>query len=144
MSVRCFCSSIFRKDFSKACTLDNGTFFNKPVVLQNKIAIWYSTSNRFTIIEVAAERLFVKEKYKEATASLKNYLVTYCDKQTLNCISAQYYLAESYYKTEQLDKALTSFERLTKLTGNPYQEEALIRRLFQHYESKLLLDKDYQ
>jgi len=76
---------------------------------------------------VAAERLFVKEKYKEATSSFKNYLVTYCDKQTLNCIAAQYYLGESYYKTEQLDKALTSFERLTKLTGNPYQEEALIR-----------------
>ena len=85
---------------------------------------------------VAAERLFVKEKYKEATASLKNYLVTYCDKQTLNCISAQYYLAESYYKTEQLDKALTSFERLTKLTGNPYQEEALIRSAEITYDQK--------
>ena len=76
---------------------------------------------------VAAERLFVKEKYKEATASFKNYLVTFCDKQTLNCILAHYYLGESYYKTDQLEKALTSFERLTKLTGNPYQEEALVR-----------------
>ena len=75
----------------------------------------------------AAERLFMRENYKEATASFKNYLTNYCDNQTLNCIAAQYYLAESYYKTGLKDNALTHFAHLTQLTGNPYQEDALLR-----------------
>ncbi len=85
---------------------------------------------------VAAERLFIKENYKEASTSFKNYLLNYCDNQTLNCISAQYYLAESYYQTGLKENALQYFAHLTQLTGNPYQEDALIRGAEIAYDQK--------
>lgn len=84
----------------------------------------------------AAERLYVKAQYKEATASFKNYLTNYCDQQTLNCIAAQYYLAESYYQTGLKENALEYFERLTHFVGNQYQEEALIRCAEITYDQK--------
>lgn len=89
-----------------------------------------------SLVFVSAERLFIKEKYKEAISNLKNYLLKYCDNPTLNCISAQYYLAVSYYKTEQKEKALDEFEHLTKLSGNVYQEEALLRSAEITYDQK--------
>lgn len=84
----------------------------------------------------AAERLYVKAQYKEATTSFKNYLTNYCDQQTLNCIAAQYYLAESYYQTGLKESALEYFERLTHFVGNQYQEEALIRCAEITYDQK--------
>lgn len=84
----------------------------------------------------AAERLFVKGQYKEATTSFKNYLTNYCDQQTLNCITAQYYLAESYYQTGLKDNALEYFETLTHFVGNQYQEEALTRCAEISYDKK--------
>ena len=84
-------------------------------------------SQEDSISFIAAERVYARGNYKEAIPTLTNYIVKYCDSHTFNCITAQYYLAESLYKTEDFDKALTHYDNLTKLDGNEYVEPALLR-----------------
>ena len=84
-------------------------------------------SNEDSISFIAAERVYARGNYKEAIPTLTNYIVKYCDSHTFNCITAQYYLAESLYKTDDFDKALTHYDNLTKLDGNEYVEPALLR-----------------
>ena len=47
-------------------------------------------------------------------------------KHRLNCISAIYYLAESYYQTDQKRKRWTNL-KIDTIDGNPYLTEALSR-----------------
>jgi TolA-binding protein len=84
-------------------------------------------SHEDSISFIAAERVYARENYKEAIPSLNNYIIKYCDSHTFSCITAQYYLAESYYKTGDLDKALTHYNNLANLDGNEYVEPSLLR-----------------
>ena len=84
-------------------------------------------SHEDSISFIAAERVYARGNYKDAVPTLTNYIVKYCDSHTFNCITAQYYLAESLYKIDDLDKALTHYDNLTKLDGNEYVEPALLR-----------------
>lgn len=76
---------------------------------------------------IAAERLFAKGDYPAAINSLKSYVEKFCETRTINCISAQYYLAESYYKEGDKNNALIAFDRLTNMDGNSYMEQSLLR-----------------
>ena len=76
---------------------------------------------------LAAERAYAREEYAEAIHSLNDYIIKYCEQPTLNCIAAQYYLAESYYKTNDSDKALPYYDKLSSFDGNSYAEPALVR-----------------
>src|SRR5574344_454824 len=89
---------------------------------------------------VAAERLFVKTHYKEAATAFNSYLTKYCKAQTINCISAIYYLAESYYQIDEKGKALNEFEKLTQLEGNAYFIESLVRASELAYDAKQISD----
>lgn len=93
-------------------------------------------SHEDSISFIAAERVYARGNYKEAIPSLNNYIIKYCDSHTLNCITAQYYLAESLYKTEDLDKALTHYDNLTNLDGNEYVEPSLLRASSITYDKK--------
>ena len=84
-------------------------------------------SHEDSISFIAAERVYARENYQEAIPTLTNYIVKYCDSHTFNCITAQYYLAESLYKTGNLDKALTHYDHLANLDGNEYVEPSLLR-----------------
>ena len=84
-------------------------------------------SHEDSISFIAAERAYARENYIEAIPSLNNYIIKFCDSHTLNCISAQYYLAESLYKTNDFDRALTHYNNLTQLDGNEYVEPSLLR-----------------
>ena len=84
-------------------------------------------SHEDSISFIAAERVYARGNYKEAIPTLTNYIIKYCDSHTLNCITAQYYLAESLYKTGDLDKALTHYDNLANLDGNEYVEPSLLR-----------------
>ncbi len=86
---------------------------------------------------VAAERIYIKGDYKAAVTSLKQYLKQYCSGEDMgNCISARYYLADSYYQTEQHKEALAEYDVLTRLDGNKYMEEALVRAAEITYNEK--------
>ena len=84
-------------------------------------------SHEDSISFIAAERVYARGNYEEAVPTLNNYIIKYCDSHTLNCITAQYYLAESLYKTGDLDKALTHYNHLANLDGNEYVEASLLR-----------------
>ena len=84
-------------------------------------------SHEDSISFIAAERAYARGNYTEAIPSLTNYIVKFCDSHTLNCISAQYYLAESLYKTGDIDKSLTHYDNLANLDGNEYVEPSLLR-----------------
>ena len=76
---------------------------------------------------IAAERLFAKGDYNASINSLKSYIEKFCETRSINCISAQYYLAESYYKEGDQANALIAFDRLTNMDGNSYMEQSLLR-----------------
>lgn len=85
---------------------------------------------------IAAENVFAKGKYAEAITTLNKYLVKYCETPTLNCITAQYYLAESYYNTGDKQKALNYYDKLALLDGNTYMENSLLRASEISYDMK--------
>ncbi len=76
---------------------------------------------------IAAERVFEKQNYKAATKSLTDYIYKYCDSHTLNCISAMFYLAESHYALNEMDNALTYYDKVINKEGNPHMETALLK-----------------
>lgn len=89
-----------------------------------------STINRSeedSISFIAAERAFARQDYEAAISSLDSYIVKFCEVPTLNCITAQYYLAESLYKTKNFERALSCYDRLSSMDGSPYVETALLR-----------------
>ncbi len=76
---------------------------------------------------LAAERVYMKGDWNTAIGTLNNYIVKYCNEVTVNCISAQYYLAESYYNIGNKQQALLRYHKLTTMDGNTYMEPSLIR-----------------
>lgn len=76
---------------------------------------------------IAAERIYASGNYKQAAITLDKYIRKYCDNRTLNCITAQYYLAESYYQIDKKVEALQVFDIITQMNGNSNREDALLR-----------------
>lgn len=93
-------------------------------------------SQEDSISFLAAERAYARGEYPEAITSLNDYIVKFCEAPTLNCISAQYYLAESLFKTDDRNKALDYFDKLAALDGNSYAEPSLMRAAEITYEQK--------
>ena len=93
-------------------------------------------SEEDSISFLAAEKVFARGEYEKAITSLNNYIYKYCENQSSNCISAQYYLAESYYNLKKYDKALLYYDKLTSLEGNTYYESALLRASGISYDMK--------
>ncbi len=77
---------------------------------------------------IAAEKAYAKKEYKSAIGSLNSYINNFCkNRNTINCINATYYLAESYYETDNMPMALEQYKILAMLEGNQYQESSLMR-----------------
>lgn len=93
-------------------------------------------SEEDSISFIAAERAYARGEYTEAVQSLNDYIVKFCETPTLNCISAQYYLAESLFKLDQRDRALVYFDKLSTLDGNSYAEPSLVRAAEITYDAK--------
>lgn len=85
---------------------------------------------------LAAERVYIKGDLGAAVKSLNNYMMKYCDELTSNCITAEYYLAESYYRLDNRKQAMLRYHHLTTLAGNNYMEEALLRAAEIAYDAK--------
>ncbi|MDR0830848.1 MAG: tetratricopeptide repeat protein [Prevotellaceae bacterium] len=102
-------------------------YFTYRNSLGGKVAATVSVSQEDSLSFIAAEKIYAKGDFARAVPSLKNYVEKYCSRQTLNCITANYYLAESYYNTGSEELALQKYDYLTKIEGNQYMEQALIR-----------------
>ncbi len=86
-----------------------------------------AVSKEDSLTFVAAERQYIRANYNDAITSLSAYITKYCAQESVSCISARYYLADSYYQINQKDKALTEYKVLADIPGNKYLEDAVIR-----------------
>ena len=88
-----------------------------------------------SISYIAAERQFMNGNYAKAISGMQNYLNKFCAGGRY-CTTAQYYIADSYYRTDDKENALKAYQALLKITGNQYTEEATIRCAEITYDQK--------
>lgn len=86
-----------------------------------------NTNEEDSLQFLAAEKCYMKSDWNQAIVSLNNYLVKYCDELSFNCITAQYYLAESYYNIGNKQQAMIRYHKLTTMDGNEYMEASLLK-----------------
>jgi tetratricopeptide (TPR) repeat protein len=95
-----------------------------------------STANREDSISyIASEKQYMSAKYETAIAGFKTYLIKFCSGGRY-CTNAQYYIADSYYRTGDKPNALAAYQALLKITGNQYTEEADMRCAEITYDQK--------
>ena len=74
----------------------------------------------------AAELQYIQGNYAAATTALSDYLTHYCAGGRY-CTTAQYQLADAYYRLARPADALREYRLLSDIAGNPYMEEACMR-----------------
>ncbi|MFT3754227.1 MAG: tetratricopeptide repeat protein [Paludibacter sp.] len=94
-----------------------------------------TASREDSISYIAAEKQYMTGKYTQAISGLKTYLNKFCSGGRY-CTTAQYYLADSYYRTSDKANAFTAYQNLLKITGNQYMEEAVLRCAEIAYDQK--------
>ena len=94
-----------------------------------------SVSHEDSISYIAAERQYMNAAYTQAINGFRMYLRNYCAGGRY-CTNAQYYLADSYYRTKDFAAALTEYQHLLKIPGNQFMEEALMRSAEITYDQK--------
>ena len=94
------------------------------------------TANREDSISyIAAEKQYMNGKYEQAISGLKSYLNKFCSGGRY-CTTAQYYIADSYYRINDKVNALASYQALMKIAGNQYTEESVLRSAEITYDQK--------
>ena len=88
-----------------------------------------------SISYIAAERQYMNANYPKAIIGLKNYLSQFGQAGRYTG-TAQYYLAESYYVTEDKVNALNAYQDVLASKGNQYTEEAALRCAELTYDRK--------
>ncbi len=79
-----------------------------------------------SISYIAAEHQYMNANYPKAISGLQTYLNQF-GQDARYAGMAQYYLAESYYVTEDKVNALKAYQEALKINGNQYTEEAALR-----------------
>ena len=87
-----------------------------------------AVSKEDSLTFIAAEKQYIRKNYNEAIVSFNAYVTKYCSVESgITCNTARYYLADSYYQSNQKEKALTEYAVLAGVAGNKYMEEAVMR-----------------
>lgn len=94
-----------------------------------------SVSHEDSISYIAAEKQYMNASYKQAITGFRTYLNNYC-RGGKYCTAAQFYIADSYYRLEDYEHALSAYQELMKIQGNQYMEEALTRSAEITYDQK--------
>lgn len=84
---------------------------------------------------LAAERLYMKSNFLAAAPALEKYIENFCPSGR-SCITARYYLADCYFTTNKMLKAMEQYKALSQLEGNSYMENVLVRLSQIAYEEK--------
>ena len=79
-----------------------------------------------SISYIAAEHQYMNANYPKAISGLQTYMNQF-GQNARYAGTAQYYLAESYYVTEDKVNALKAYQEVLKIAGNQYTEEAALR-----------------
>lgn len=94
-----------------------------------------NASHEDSISYIAAEKQYMNAAYDKAITGFNMYLKNYCAGGRF-CTTAQYFLADSYYRIKDLDNAMVEFQKVTKIAGNQYMDEALMRLAEITYDKK--------
>jgi TolA-binding protein len=86
---------------------------------------------RDSLTYMAAERLYMSGKVDEAIKRLEGYLKDF--QQGRFELNAHYYLADSYYRKDEMTEALKSYEFVTGRGKSLFSEDALLRAASIHY-----------
>lgn len=84
-----------------------------------------SLAHQDSISFEAAEKQYLQQSYDKAISNLNTYLDKFCPNGKF-CPTAQYYLADIYYRTQDKVSALAAFDKVLSQPGNPYTEEAAL------------------
>ncbi len=84
---------------------------------------------------IAIEKQYMNAKYSPAIIGLNNYLNKFCPGGRY-CTTAQYYLSDSYYRSNDKVNALSAYKTLLNIKGNQYSEEAALRCAEITYDKK--------
>ena len=88
-----------------------------------------------SISYIAAEKQYMSAKYDQAISGLRSYLNSYCAGGRY-CTNAQFYLADSYYRTNDKNNALTAYQAVLSIAGNQFMQEAATRCAEITYDKK--------
>ena len=94
-----------------------------------------TVSHEDSISYIAAERQYMNANYPQAITGLRSYLNNYCAGGRY-CLIAQYYLADSYYRTNDKPNALSAFQAVLLIAGNQYIKESTTRCAEITYDQK--------
>jgi TolA-binding protein len=94
-----------------------------------------AASREDSISYIAAEKQYMNANYAQALKGLRSYLNNYCAGGRY-CTNAQYYLADSYYRSGDKDNALAAYQALLLLAGSQYSKEATTRCAEITYDKK--------
>ena len=83
----------------------------------------------------SAELQYMQGNYQRAASALAVYLGKYCSGSRY-CTTAQYYIADSYYRLGESSDALREYKTLSDIAGNPYMEEACMRVAELSYDAR--------
>jgi len=92
-------------------------------------------SREDSISYIAAEKQYMNANYAQAIKGLRSYLDNYCAGGRY-CTNAQFYLADSYYRSNDKDNALAAYQALLLLAGSQYSQEATTRCAEITYDKK--------
>lgn len=84
------------------------------------------TTQEDSLTYTSAELQYMQGNYAKAITALEAYITRYCNGGRY-CTTAQYYLADAYYRSGKATEALQAYKALTEIAGNPYMEEACMR-----------------
>lgn len=94
-----------------------------------------TASREDSISYIASEKQYMNAKYAQAIVGFKTYLSKFCAGGRY-CTTAQYYLADSYYRSNDKANALMAYQALLNINGNQYAEEASMRCAEITYDKK--------
>ena len=106
-------------------TNDVSTYLNYTKTLGQKFNT-KTIGREDSISYIAAEKQYINGNYPAAITGMQNYLNKFCSGSRY-CTVAQYYLADSYYRTNDKPNALAAYKALLKIGANQYAEEAAMR-----------------
>jgi len=87
-----------------------------------------SASREDSLLFISAERQFMRRNFREAVTSLNHYLTNHCtENEGLFCMTARFYLAESFFELNDRNNALVQYRILAGVPGNRHMEDAVKR-----------------
>jgi len=87
-----------------------------------------SASREDSLTFISAERQFMRRNFREAITNLNSYLTSHCtENEGLFCMTARFYLAESFFELNDRNNALAQYRILAGIPGNRHIEDAVKR-----------------